>query len=229
MPKKLLFVSILLVSTGVIFFSILFSEKSVCGQSNSNSCCPCFPSGVKESNINRNTNTEKLLNRNTGEKMSDASNYKANTANFYNPNTKIVDKKKTLSLPKVNPRIAPLLKKILEQTAEYHGNYMEYARYSGIKIGATNYYFREDNESIKSIRTEKNDSNEPEICGRYVMVESIPVDDDLTVIANGDTNLWRNFNGKWKAVLDVGDWTYREIYPLIMTKPEMQCFGYRIK
>jgi hypothetical protein len=123
-------------------------------------------------------------------------------------------------------KTAPLLKAIL---AEHTNNYMEFAEYFGISIGTKNYYFREDNESIKNIGSKETDTKMPEICGRYVMVYSFPIDSNLSEIANGGTDLWRNFNGKWKSVMDVGDWTNPNIYPLIMTKAEMECFGELIK
>ncbi len=228
MPKKLLFVSLLLFSTGVIFFLISFTKKEVCGQSNTESpCCPCLPAANSNTNtviaFNPNTNRERLLNRQVDNSGNSALVSDTNTKTNSNPDSCCKYQKKTISLPKVNSSVAPLLKIILEQRAEHNTNYMEYAEYFGIRIGSIIYYFREDNESVRNLGTKKDESNEPEICGRYSMVESFPTDNNLQVTANGGINLWRNFGGRWKAVMDVGDWTYPEIYPLIMTKAEMTC------
>lgn len=223
MPKKLLFISFLLVSTSVIFFLILINEKQVCGQSNTNSCCSC----VGNTSQNSNVNSERLLNLKKNGNFNEKVPNKP--SNFDYSDTRMVKKQKAISLPKSTSKALPLLKTILEQTAEYDGNNMEFAKYFIIGIGSINYYFREDNESIRNVRIEKQDSNNPEICGRYAMVDLIPIDDELKQIGGGQSDIWRDFNGKWKLLLSDTVLVNREIYPLIMSQEEMNCFGAIVK
>ena len=224
MTRKLLLVSVLLFSAGAIFFLTLFSEIEVFGQTNTESpCCTCASSTgnltIPDGSYSYDTNRERLSNRqidNSGNSMLVIAN-----TNTSNQNSCCQYQKKTISLPEVNFRIAPFLKAVLEH--QDSGNYMEFAEYFGINIGTKNYYFREDNESIKNIGSKEADTKKPEICGRYVLVYSFLINKDLNITADGAAVIWRNFGGKWKPVMDVGDWTYQEIYPLIMTKAEMNC------